>query len=76
MKSFKLVFDWPDPKREVTEPRRGQVRCCVMAQAGEYPPEVSAAVQYGPTGARAFMTKRSIDYKMPLAQISPSFEDG
>lgn len=68
------VFDLPDPKLEVTEHRIAQITCCEMPQMGEYPQEVTAPVQYGP-GVRAFMTKLSIDHKMPLEQISQLFED-
>jgi len=68
------VFDLPEPKLEVTEHRLAQVECCGHAQTGTYPPEVTASVQYGP-GVRAFVTKLSVDHKMPLEQISQLFED-
>jgi transposase len=68
------VFDLPEAKLEVTEHRIGQVACCDLMQSGEYPPEVTANVQYGP-GVRALITKLSVDHKMPLEQISQLFED-
>jgi len=68
------VFDLPKPKLEVTEHRLAQVECCGHIQHGEYPPEVTASVQYGP-GVRALVTKLSVDHKMPLGQISQLFED-
>jgi transposase len=68
------VFDLPEPKLEVTEHRLAQVKCCGHIQQGEYPPEVTASVQYGP-GVRALVTKLSVDHKMPLEQISQLFED-
>lgn len=68
------VFDLPEPKLEVTEHRLGQITCCGVAQRGDYPSGVNAAVQYGP-GVRALVTVLSIDHKMPLAQISQLFED-
>jgi len=68
------VFDLPEPKLEVTEHRLAQIECCGQRQAGTYPLEVTAAVQYGP-GVRALVTKLSIDHRMPLEQISQLFED-
>ena len=41
---------------------------------GEYPPEVTAGVQYGP-GVRALVTQLSVDHKMPLEQICYLFSD-
>lgn len=68
------VFDLPEPKLEVTEHRLAQIECCGHLQLGEYPPEVTASVQYGPA-VRAFVTKLSVEHKMPLEQISQLFED-
>ena len=68
------VFDFPEPKLEVTEHRLAQIECCGHVQFGEYPPEVTASVQYG-SGVRALVTKLSVDHKMPLEQISQLFED-
>jgi transposase len=68
------VFDLPEPKLEVTEHRIGQVECCGIPQRGEYPVEVTASVQYGPS-VRALITKLSVEHKMPLEQISQLFED-
>ncbi|HPE73101.1 MAG TPA: IS66 family transposase [Candidatus Competibacter sp.] len=68
------VFDVPEPKLEVTEHRLVQIQCCGVWQRGEYPAEVTAAVQYG-AGVRALVTKLSVDHKMPLEQISQLFED-
>ena len=67
------VFDLPEPKLEVTEHRLGQRACCGRLQHGEYPAEVTASVQYG-AGVRAWVTKRSVDHKMPLEPISQLFE--
>ena len=68
------VFDLPKPKLEVTEHQLGQITCCGIAQRGDYPAGVNAAVQYGP-GVRALVTLLSIDHKMPLEQISQLVED-
>lgn len=68
------VFDLPEPKLDVTEHRLAQVVCCGRVQRGDYPPHVTAVVQYGP-GVRAWVTKLSVDHKMPLEQISQLFED-
>jgi transposase len=68
------VFDLPEPKLEVTEHPLGQITCCGVAQRGDYPAGVNAAVQYGP-GVRALATLLSIDHKMPLEKISQLFED-
>lgn len=68
------VFDVPEAKLNVTEHRLAQVTCCGLVQRGDYPPHVTAAVQYGP-GVRAFVTQLSVDHKMPLEQISQLFED-
>lgn len=67
------VFDWPEPKLEVTEHRLGQRACCGMLQHGEYPADVTASVQYG-AGVRALVTKLSVDHKMPLEPISQLLE--
>jgi len=64
--SKRQVFDLPEPRLEVTEHRLGQIECCGRVQCGEYPPEVTASVQYGP-GVRALVTQLSVDHKMPLA---------
>lgn len=72
--SKRQVFDLPEPKLEVTEHRLGRVACCGQSQRGEYPAYVSAGVQYGP-GVRAWVTKLSVDHKMPLEQICQSFTD-
>lgn len=68
------VFDLPEPKLEVTEHRLGQITCCGLEQKGEYPVEVKTAVQYG-GGVRALIAMLSVDYKMPLEQISQFFAD-
>ena len=68
------VFDLPEPKLEVIEHRLGQIECCGQMQCGTYPEVVTASVQYGP-GVRAFVTKLSVDHKMPLEQISRLFTD-
>ena len=72
--SRRQVFDLPEPKLEVTEHQLGQVECCGQSQRGEYPAYVSASVQYGP-GVRAWVTKLSVDHKMPLEQICQLFTD-
>ncbi|MBK8754632.1 MAG: transposase [Candidatus Competibacteraceae bacterium] len=58
----------------MTEHRLGPLACCGVWQGGEYPAEVTAVVQYG-AGVRAWVTKLSVDHKMPLEQISQLFED-
>ena len=69
------VFDLPEPKLEVSEHRLVQVRClCGCVQVGHFPPQVTASVQYG-SAVRAFVTKLSVDHRMPLGQISRLFED-
>ena len=68
------VFDLPDPKLEVIEHRLCVVECCGEVQSGAYPVHAKSSVQYGP-GVRAWVTKLSVDHKMPLEQISTLFED-
>jgi len=72
--SKRQVFDLPEPKLEVTEHWLGRVECCGQSQRGKYPAYVSAGVQYGP-GVRAWVTKLSVDHKMPLEQICQLFTD-
>ncbi len=72
--SKRQVFDVPEPRLEVTEHRVGQIACCGQVQCGEYPPDVTASVQYGP-GVRALVTQLSVDHKMPLEQICRLFTD-
>jgi len=72
--SRRQVFDLPEPKLEVTEHRLGQIECCGQHQSGEYPAYVTSPVQYGP-GVRAWITKLSVDHRMPLGQISQLFTD-
>jgi transposase len=74
MVSKRQVFDLPEPKLEVTEHWLGRVECCGQSQRGKYPAYVSAGVQYGP-GVRAWVTKLSVDHKMPLEQICQLFTD-
>lgn len=61
------VFDVPEPTLEVTEQRLGQLACGGVWRRGEYPAEVTAAVQYG-AGVRALVTPLSVDHKIPLEQ--------
>jgi len=68
------VFDLPSPKLEVIDHRLGQIKCCGEKQRGEYPVNVTAAVQYG-ENVKALIVKLSIDHKMPIEQISQLFED-
>ena len=68
------VFDLPVPKLEVTEHQIAQVECCGILQHGEYPPDVTASVQYGP-GVKAFVSTLSVDHKMPMEQICQLFKD-
>jgi len=68
------VFELPEAKLEVIEHRLCQIKCCEQMQSGTYPEVVTASVQYGP-GVRAFVTKLSVDHKMPLEQISRLFTD-
>jgi len=72
--STRQVFDFPEPKLEVTEHQIGEIECCGCAQQGAYPPAVRASVQYG-AGVRAFVTKLSVDHTMPLEQICCLFMD-
>jgi len=72
--SRRQVFDLPPTRLEVTEHRVGQIECCGHLQRGEYPPEVTARVQYGP-GVQALVTTLSVDDKMPLERISQLFSD-
>ena len=68
------VFDLPQPKLEVHEHQQGQIVCCGQVQSGSYPAYVTNRVQYGPK-VQAFVTKLSVDHKMPLGQISTLFTD-
>jgi transposase len=45
-----------------------------VLQSGEYPPDVTASVQYG-AGVEALVSKLSVDHKMPLEQIGQLFAD-
>ncbi|MCX7975631.1 MAG: transposase, partial [Bellilinea sp.] len=72
--SRRQVFDLPQPKLEVTEHRAGEITCCGQAQRGEYPAQVTNAVQYGP-GVRAWVTKLSVEHKLPFEQICALFSD-
>ena len=73
--SCRQVFDLPEPKLEVKEHQLVEVRCsCGCVQSGQFPPQVTARVQYGST-VRALVTKLSVDHRMPLGQISRLFED-
>ncbi|MEM7016890.1 MAG: IS66 family transposase, partial [Pseudomonadota bacterium] len=68
------VFDLPEPRLLVTAHRLGRVVCCGVEQVGEYPAEVRTVVQYG-SGVRALSTLLSVQYRLPLAQISELFND-
>ena len=68
------VFDLPEPKLEVTEHQIGLINCCGIEQKGEYPPQITAPVQYG-AGVRALIAMLSIDSKMPLEPIRQLFTE-
>lgn len=73
--STRQVFDWPDPKLEVTEHPLVQVTCaCGCVSSGRSPSDVTASIQYG-SGVRALVAKLSVDHRMPLGPISQLFED-
>jgi transposase len=63
------VFDLPAPQLLVTAHRLGVVRCCGVAQAGQFPAQVAAPVQYGPR-MQAFTTLLQVDYRLPYQKIS------
>jgi hypothetical protein len=49
-------------------------QCCGVKHRGEYQQNVAATTQYGP-GVKALAVNLSIDYKMPIEQISNLVND-
>src|ERR1700712_1306460 len=59
------VFDIPKPRLEVVEHQIGEIVCCGESHWGEFPAEVSQAVQYG-VRIKALSVMLNTDYRLPL----------
>lgn len=68
------VFDLPPPKLIVTEHRVGRAWCCGRTQEGEFPINVTQAVQYG-SRVYTLCTLLSVHYQMPQEKVSQLFDD-
>ena len=67
------VFDIPVPRLEVTQHQLSGVICCGMLQAGIFPAEVKAPVQYG-VKIYTLSSLLSTDFRLPFRKISNLFE--
>lgn len=69
------VFDLPPPALYVEEHRQMAWQCsCGCVNLGQFPPALSAPVQYGPR-IQAQSILLNIDYKLPFAKISQFWAD-
>lgn len=70
------VFDVPPPKLEVTEYQQMSCHCpaCGVINVGEFPPEVTAPVQYG-FGVQALVNLLSVKCQLSHQNISELFAD-
>ena len=76
IESFKSrqVFELPPQKLIVTEHRVGFIHCCGTEHKGEFPENVTNTTQYG-NSVNALSVLLSVQYRLPLEQISQLFED-
>jgi len=69
------VFDLPQPRLWVEEHRLMAHRCpCGWVQTGQFPPEVTAPVQYGPR-IQAQSVLLNVDYRIPFAKLTQFWAD-
>lgn len=68
------VFDIPEPRLAVTEHQVGEITCCGEKYYGEFPPEVTSAVQYG-NKIKALSVMLNSDYRLPLEKVENLFAD-
>ncbi|WP_448528180.1 IS66 family transposase [Raineya sp.] len=68
------VFDIPEPKFQVIEHQVRGIRCCGLFQAGEFPLDITAPVQYGKR-IKTLVSMLSVGYSMPYCKISQLTED-
>ena len=73
---IRQVFDFPEPKLEITEHRKLGCQCggCGQYHQGIFPLEVGARVQYG-HGVRAMVVLLNTWFKLPLQKIGLLFSD-
>lgn len=72
--STRQVFDIPEPKLEVTEHRLGEIECCGQKYYGEFPAEVTSAVQYG-NKIKALSVILNNEYRLPLEKTESLLSD-
>ena len=68
------VFDIPEPKLEVVEHQVGEIECCGEKYYGEFPAEVTHAVQYG-NKIKALSVMLNNEYRLPLEKTSRLLAD-
>ncbi len=73
--AHRQVFDLPPPRLCVEEHRLMAQTCsCGCRVLGQWPPTVSAPVQYGPR-ISALSTLWSVDYRLPFAKVQQLWTD-
>lgn len=73
--SRRQVFDLPTPRLHVVEHQLYQHQCpCGAVVGGEFPPTLTAPVQYGPR-IRGLSSLLNTDYRLPFAKISQLWAD-
>lgn len=69
------VFDLPQPRLWVDEHRLMARQCtCGCMSTGQFPPEVTAPVQYGPR-IQAQSVLLNVNYRIPFAKVSQFWAD-
>jgi transposase len=68
------VFDIPEPRLEVTEHQLGEITCCGRKYYGEFPSEVTNAVQYG-NKIKALSVLLNNEYRLPLEKSESLLSD-
>ena len=76
LQSRRQLFDIPNPKLEVTEYQQYVCNCpnCGQWNKGQYPPQVSAPVQYG-DGVQALVSILNVKYHLGYQHIEELFGD-
>ena len=69
------VFDLPQPRLWIEEHRLMAHQCaCGYMQTGQFPPQVTAPVQYGPR-IQAQSVLLNVDYRIPFAKLTQFWTD-
>lgn len=76
LKERRQVWDIPPPELWITEYQQMSCTCpgCGLDQAGQFPDEVKARIQYG-SGVKALVSLLSVNYRLPVKGIKRLVSD-